>query len=98
VLTGCDLLNIQRWAHTVHKVFKEMMRFIEIFTEFLTPFFRVFTQQRQRAFVLTGGVQFDINLFIFRKRLKFGICATTPIEPIMENGAATILSATQAIM
>jgi hypothetical protein len=42
VLTRCDLLNIQRWAHTVHKIFKEMMRFVEILTEFLAPFFRVF--------------------------------------------------------
>ena len=47
-----------------------MMRFVEILTEFLAPFFRVFTQQRQGAFVLTRRVKFDINLFIFQEAVK----------------------------
>jgi hypothetical protein len=98
VFTRCYLLNIERRTHLVHKIFKEMVCFVKVFAEFLTPLFRIFTQQRQSALVLTRRVQLNVNFLLFRKRLKFGICATTPMEPIMENGAATILSATQAII
>ena len=94
----CHLFNIQRRTHTLHKIFKQLMRFVQLFAEFLPPFFGIFTQQRQRALILPGSVQFDINIFAFRKRLKLGICATTPMEPTIANGAETILSATQAIM
>ena len=92
------LLNVQRWAHAVHEIFEQMVGFVQIFPEFLPSLFGIFAEQRQRTFVLARRMQFNVDLFVFRKRLKLGICATTPIEPIMENGAATILSATHAII
>jgi len=35
---------------------------------------------------------------LLSRRWRFGACATTPIEPMSAKGAATILSAAQAIM
>jgi len=48
------------------------MRFVQLFAEFLPPFFGIFTQQRQRALILPGGVQFDINIFAFQEAVKVG--------------------------
>ncbi|CSP28191.1 Uncharacterised protein [Shigella sonnei] len=48
------------------------MRFVQLFAEFLPPFFGIFTQQGQRALILPGGVQFDINIFAFQEAVKVG--------------------------
>ncbi len=45
----------------MHKLLEQQMRFIQIFTEFLTTLFRVLTKQCQRAFVLASRVQLDVN-------------------------------------
>ncbi|STW29994.1 Uncharacterised protein [Klebsiella michiganensis] len=74
------------------------MSIVEVFAKFLPPFFGIFTQHRQGAFVLPGRMQLNVDIFIFQKRLMLGICATTPIEPRIAKGALTILFATQAII
>lgn len=82
----------------MHEILEQMVGFVQIFPELLPSLFGIFAEQRQRTFVLTRRMQFDVDLFIFQETIEVRICATTPIEPIMENGAATILSATHAII
>ncbi|MNN62505.1 hypothetical protein D3C81_1778120 [compost metagenome] len=65
VFTGRYLLDVQRRTHPFNEVLKQMMRFVEIFTEFLSSLFRVLAQQGQGTLILPGGVQLDIDLFIF---------------------------------
>ncbi|MNE83959.1 hypothetical protein D3C80_1808230 [compost metagenome] len=56
----------------MHKLFKQLMGVVQIFTEFLTPLLGIFTKQRQRAFELAGGVQLYINIILFQQAVEVG--------------------------
>ncbi len=54
------------------KLLEQQVRFVEIFLELLTSLFGVFTKQRQRALVLSGGMQLNINIVPFQQAVEIG--------------------------
>ena len=47
-----------------------MVGFVQIFPELLPSLFGIFAEQRQRTFVLTRRMQFDVDLFIFQETIE----------------------------
>ena len=72
VFTRRYLLDIQLRAHPVDKVFEESMGIVEIFAEFLAPFFGIFAQHRQGTFVLPGRMQLNVDVLVLKKTIDVG--------------------------
>ncbi len=75
-----------------------MMCLIEILAELAPPFLGIFAQHGERSFVLPGGVQFDIDIFILQEAVQVRDLRHHANRARIANGAETILFATQAII